>query len=137
MIHRMVLAAILALGLALSMNLFLAAQQPGSTKLKAQPKAAADRLEFVVVQSFDAKYEGDTPGHSGRIEDLHDRRPQVALGDLVYRGEVQIGQITELGWSPVHGTLEVEFEPAPVTRICVGDRVWLYLEGPPAVRAGR
>lgn len=134
MVYRIFVVTVVALGLALSMNLLLTAQPPAATKLKAQPQAVADRFEFEVVQSFNAKYEGDTPGHMGRNGGLGDRRPRVALGDPVFRGEEQIGQITELGWSRVHGSLEVEFDPAPGARICVGDQVWLYLEGPPAVR---
>ena len=137
MVYRISIGAIVVVVLALSTNLFLAAQQPGPAKLKAQPKAASDRFEFDVVQSFNAKYEGDTAGHVGRNGGLGERRPQVALGDPVFRGDEQIGQITELGWSRVHGSLEVEFDPAPGARICVGDQVWLYLAGPPAVKAGR
>src|SRR5688572_2986740 len=72
-------------------------QQPGTVK----SKAAADpnRLEFEVVQSFDAKYEGDTPGHMGRAGGLQTRRPRVALGDPIYRGEEKVGQVTGLTWN--------------------------------------
>lgn len=131
MLRRHLGAAIAAAALACFAVSFLSAQQPAA-KLKAQPKAPADRFEFEVVQSFDAKYEGDSPGHVGRNGGLAERRPRVALGDPVFRGEQQVGQITELGWSRVHGSLEVEFDPAPGVRICVGDQVWLYLEAPPA-----
>lgn len=95
-------------------------------------KAAADpnRFEFEVVQSFDAKYEGDTPGHIGKSGGLENRRPHVALGDAVYRGQEKIGVITGLGWSRSHGSLEVEFDATGETRICVGDVVWLALNKP-------
>jgi hypothetical protein len=131
MVFRITVVAIVALGLALSANLFLAAQQPPADIRKAQPMASADRFEFEVVQSFQAKYEGDTPGHWGRNDGLGERRPQVALGDPVFRGDERIGQITELGWSRIHGSLEVEFNPIIGTRICVGDEVWLYLDARP------
>ena len=95
------------------------------------PRALADpnKFEFEVVQSFDAKYEGDTPGHMGKSGGLGNRRPQVALGDAVYRGQQKVGVITGLGWSRSYGSLEVEFDPVGDVRICVGDVVWLALDG--------
>jgi hypothetical protein len=133
MVQRLILpfAAVAALALCFAVPDLPA--QPAA-RVQAQSKPAAERFEFEVVQSFQAKYEGDTPGHIGRNGGLGDRRPRVALGDPVFRGEQQIGRITELGWSRVHGSLEVEFDPLPAVRICVGDQVWLYLEGPPGVR---
>jgi hypothetical protein len=86
------------------------------------------RFEFEVIESFDAKYEGDTPGHIGRHGELGDRRPQAALGDAVYRGDKKIGTVTSLRWSRGHGSLEVEFDPEPKTRIEVGDVVWMKLD---------
>ena len=102
-------------------------QQPANI---AKPASDPNRFEFEVVQSFDAKYEGDTPGHVGRSGGLENRRPQVALGDGVYRGQEKIGVITGLGWSRAHGSLEVEFDPIGEMRICVGDVVWLALNKP-------
>jgi hypothetical protein len=110
----------------LGWQLWISAQQPRVEK--AQP-AASNRFEFEVISSFDAKYEGDTPGHVGRSGGLENRKLQVALGDPVFRGEQQIGKITGLGWSRVHGSLEVEFDPVNNARICVGDVVWLALDG--------
>jgi hypothetical protein len=84
------------------------------------------RFEFEVIESFNAKYLGDTPGHLGRAGGL-ESRPRVALGDPVYREETQIGTITAVVWSRVQGSMAIEFDPVPLTRICVGDRIWLDL----------
>ena len=120
---------VLAIGLtavSLVWHSFTSGQQPAPTTAK--PAAAPNRFEFEVVQSFDAKYEGDTPGHIGKSGGLADRRPHVALGDPVFRGQQKIGVITGLGWSRTHGSLEVEFDPVDKTRISVGDAVWLALQ---------
>jgi len=119
------------------LQLALVAQQPArqidAGQLQAQPKAAAgERLEFAVVQSFDARHAGDTPGHAGRFGELKELRPRVALGDAVFREEAKVGEVTGLGWSPVHGSLEVEFKPVDGVRVCVGDSVWLRRGGEPA-----
>ncbi|MGC3969051.1 MAG: hypothetical protein QM775_17305 [Pirellulales bacterium] len=42
--------------------------------------APPDTFPFVVVESFDAKYEGDTPGHLGRHGGLGDRVPRSCAG---------------------------------------------------------
>jgi hypothetical protein len=99
-------------------------QQPAKPQTSPQ---AIGKFEFEVIESFDAKYEGDTPGHIGRSGGLGDDRPQAALGDAVYRGEQKIGAVTALRWSRGQGSLEVEFDPQPKTRINVGDVVWLKL----------
>ena len=115
------LAAVLIVG---SIPLWLAAQQP--------PPAAANRCEFEVMQSHTARFQGDAPGHMGRASGLENRKLQVALGDGVYRGEQQVGKVSFLGYSRLHGSLEVMFSPLPNARVCVGDVVWLSLDGPPA-----
>ena len=95
---------------------------------KAQPSPqAVGKFEFEVIESFDAKYEGDTPGHIGRHGELGNERPQAALGDPVMRGDKKVGTVTGLRWSRGHGSLEIEFDPEPKTRISVGDVVWLKL----------
>lgn len=88
-----------------------------------------DRFEFEVVESFDAKYQGDTPGHIGRHGGLGEIHPLVALGDPVFRGDEQVGIVTGLRWSRAQGALDVEFDPASKTRIAVGNVVWLKLGG--------
>lgn len=86
---------------------------------------------FVVVESFDAKYEGDTPGHLGRHGGLGDQVPRLALGDPVYRGEgdaaAVVGRVTNLKWSRGQGSLDIEFDPTDKSRIEIGDNVWLKL----------
>ena len=128
MIQRPIYPTLLVLGLAVvafGWHSITSGQQPAA---KAAPAAAdPNRFEFEVVQSYDARYEGDSPGHMGKSGGLGDRRPHVALGDPVFRGQEKIGVITGLGWSRTHGSLEVEFHPVRETRICVGDVVWLAL----------
>lgn len=105
------------------------AQQVGPsapTPAAASP-IANGRFQFEVIESFDAKYQGDTPGHIGKHGELGDFRPQAALGDPVFRGEEKIGTVTNLFWSRGHGSLEVEFDPEPKLRIAVGDVVWLKM----------
>ena len=89
--------------------------------------ANSSRFEFEVIQSFNAKYEGDTPGHVGRSGGLAERRPGAALGDAVFRGEEKVGVVTGLTWNRAQGSLEVEFDPVTQARISVGDAVWLAL----------
>lgn len=101
-------------------------QQPVGDKTKSS--APGNRLEFEVVQSFDAKYEGDTPGHMGRAGGLTNRRPHIALGDAVFRGDQKVGAVTGLMWNRTNGSLDIEFDPAENTRVAVGDSVWLVLD---------
>ncbi len=95
----------------------------------AEPPIAPGVFAFVVVESFDAKYEGDTPGHLGRHGGLGDQVPRLGLGDPVYRGEgnaaVVVGRVTNLKWSRGQGSLDIEFDPTDKTRIEIGDNVWL------------
>lgn len=87
-------------------------------------------FEFEIIESRDALYLGDTPSHSGKDGGLT-VRPQVALGDPVYRGvaggRTLIGRVTRVAWSRVSGSLEVEFHPVTLQRIAVGDVVWVDL----------
>jgi hypothetical protein len=93
------------------------------------PKEPADRFEFQIVESFDAKYLGDTPGHTGRGGGLGSSRPNVALGDPVFHGDTKIGTITNLRWDRTKDSLEVEFDPEPFQRILIGEAVWISLRG--------
>lgn len=93
------------------------------------------RFNFEVIESFDAKYLGDTQGHMGRAGGLADIRPHVSLGDAVYRDDTKVGMVTSILWSRVQGSMTIEFDPAPLTRVSVGDRVWLDLN-PVAPREG-
>jgi hypothetical protein len=98
--------------------------------------AKSGRFEFEVIHSFNAKYEGDTPGHVGRSGGLGDQRPRTALGDAVYRGEEKVGVVTGLTWTRAQGSREVEFDPVTKARISVGDAVWLAL-GEQAAAGGK
>ena len=93
------------------------------------------RFSFEVIESHDAKYLGDTPAHVGKDGGLT-VRPQVALGDGVYRtegGETRlVGTITQVQWDRVSGSLTVEFDPQPFERVAVGDEVWIDLNPLPA-----
>ncbi len=97
--------------------------------------APGSKFHFEVIESHDAAYLGDTPGHMGRDGGLT-VRPNVALGDGVYRTEGptsrRVGTVTRAVWDRVSGGLTVEFDPAPLTRIAVGDEVWVDLNPAPA-----
>jgi hypothetical protein len=62
-------------------------------------------------------------------------RPNVALGDGVYRTEGEasrrVGTITRAVWDRVSGGLTIEFDPEPLTRIAVGEEVWVDLNPAP------
>jgi hypothetical protein len=127
------LAAVLTMSLTLGWQAWSSGQQAATSKAQA---VAADpnRFVFEVVQSYDAKYLGDTPGHIGRSGGLENRRPRVALDDPVFRGDEKVGRVTALDWNRTRGSLEVEFDPVDHARINVGDEVWLALDGKPAVK---
>ncbi|NCX99314.1 MAG: hypothetical protein EBX35_12250 [Planctomycetia bacterium] len=105
----------------------------GQTALPLAPPGMAFRFE--VIESHDADYLGDTPAHLGKNGGLT-VRPQVALGDPVYRkavtGRIRVGHVTRVTWSRVAGSLELEFDPEPFQRIAVGDEVWIDLNPAPA-----
>lgn len=92
------------------------------------------RFWFEVVESFNAKYEGDTPGHIGRGGGLT-LHPHVALGDAVHHRigdeDRAIGVVTGVTWDRLRGSLTVEFRPRDDHRIAVGDEVWLDLNPAP------
>lgn len=99
----------------------------GATAWSGAQEESASRLSFEVIESFDAKYLGDTPGHMGRVGGLAARRPRVALGDPVYRGEEIVGTVTGLVWNRANGSLDIEFDPAALKTIVLGDTVWIAL----------
>lgn len=103
---------------------------PQASRSQAPATQPPGRFEFDVVESFDARYDGDTPGHMGRRGGLGDIHPEVALGDPVFHGEEKVGVVTGLRWSRAQGALDVEFDPTAKTRIAVGDVVWLKLGEP-------
>jgi hypothetical protein len=88
-----------------------------------------DRFEFQVVESFDAKYLGDTPGHRGRGGGLGNVRPDIALGDPVFHDDQKVGKVSSLLWDRTKESLEVEFDPEPFVRVTVGESVWIPFGG--------
>ena len=98
------------------------------------------KFHFEVIESHDAVYLGDTPGHMGRDGGLK-VRPNVALGDGVYRTDgdttTRVGTITRAVWDRVSGGLTVEFDPEPLRRIAVGDEVWVDLNPAPTIAGPR
>jgi hypothetical protein len=103
---------------------------PSQAQLAPPPSAKENRsrFEFMVVESFDAQYLGDTPGHIGRGGALGKKAPGVALGDPVYREDTPIGRVSRVQWDRTKESLEIEFDPKPkVGRISVGDAVWVHL----------
>lgn len=97
------------------------AAQPASNELRNHDPG---RYEFEIVESFNAKYLGDTPGHAGRAGDLK-VRPHIALGDSVYRGKTLVGSVSGVTWDRARGALTVEFDPEPDLRIAIGDIAWV------------
>lgn len=87
------------------------------------------RITFDVVQSYDAKYAGDTPGHLGRAGGLDRVRLNVALQDAVYRGETKVGVVTGLSWNRTNSSIDIEFDPVGDVRVAVGDEVWMAADG--------
>jgi hypothetical protein len=124
---------IVAAGLLFSLvcQLWSSGQQPAAEK---GPAGAANRIEFEVVESFDAKYLGDTPGHLGRAGRLEGRKLRVALGDPMFRGDERVGIVTGLKWNRTNGSLDIEFDPVDHCRVHVGDLVWMALDGSAAAR---
>ncbi len=108
----------------------------GEAPLRRAPQGTP--FVFEVIESLDASYLGDTPSHVGRDGGL-DVRPNVALGDAVYRqpeegGDappIRVGTVTRVVWERVSRSLTVEFDPAPLVRIAVGDEVWVDLNPAP------
>jgi len=106
----------------------------GSAEEGADPEirfaAPGTPFRFEVIESHDAEYLGDTPAHLGRSGGLT-IRPRVALGDPVYRTDAgthrRVGHVTHVVWNRVSGSLQVEFDPAPLERVAVGDEVWIDL----------
>jgi hypothetical protein len=111
------------------------AQQPAVENDQRQT-ISGSKFEFEVIESIDADYLGDTPGHHGRNGGLGNRRPGLSLGDPVYRGTEQVGILTQINWDRTRGSLDLEFDPAPLVRVNVGDVVWVSLDGPPSAKAG-
>jgi hypothetical protein len=104
---------------------------PSHAQLAPTPSAKADasRFDFMIVESFDAQYLGDTPGHLGRGGALGQTAPRVALGDPVFRDETRIGRVSHVVWDRTKESLEIEFDPDPtVDRISVGDSVWISIK---------
>ena len=128
-LHKLIPAVGVAVALTGLLTLRSDAQVP-----PAESPSAPGVFAFVVVESFDAKYEGDTPGHLGRHGGLGDQVPRLALGDPVYRGEgdaaAVVGRVTNLKWSRGQGSLDIEFDPTDKTRIEIGDNVWLKIGKP-------
>ena len=108
---------------------FTAPGQQAAGPDERRPEVSASKFEFEIIESFDAKYDGDTPGHVGKNGGLDRTRPNVALGDPVYLGDHKIGTITGVLWDRSRGSLEIEFDPEPNERIAVGEIVWIPLNG--------
>ncbi len=136
--QRVALAVSLVAVSLVACQIAISAQHPA-------PPPARRRFEFQVTQSFNARYLGDTPGHVGKGT-LQGARPDVSLGDPVFRGTVRIGTVTGLTWDRSKENLEVEFDPEPfevdpqgrptrLVRISVGQDAWIPLGGETPVTA--
>ena len=119
-------AAILASGMLAAYLAWVCSSSAQGPAAPAQAQANPGRFEFLVVESFDARYLFDTPGHLGRAS-LGRNSPRVALNDPVYRQSTKVGKITHLNWNEANESLEVEFDPDPGQRVAIGDAVWVAL----------
>ena len=117
-------AIVLAVSLTQQIGLHAQTTEP---KTELQPVKSGTKFHFDVIEMFDAKYQGDSPGFTGRAGALGGSRPHIALGDPVYRGEEKVGTITSAVWSRTQEGLTIEFDPEPDVRVCVGNSVWLDL----------
>ncbi len=129
--HRYAIGLLVGAALILAWQFNISAQAPKSTpSLPAGGQKIADQFEFEVVESFNAKYLGDTPGHTGRGGNLS-KRPSIALGDSVYRGKTKtkVGTISGIEWDRARESLTVEFDPEPFVRVALGDVCWIHLNG--------
>lgn len=127
------------LGIGSILALVMAAAPEGSRESPAPHTGRGTRFQFQVVESFDARYAGDTPGHIGRGGGLA-ASPHVALGDTVHhaapdQGAQPIGVVTGATWDRLRGSLTIEFRPRADERIAVGDAVWLEMAPDAAVAA--
>jgi hypothetical protein len=128
MSYRTLTGIALAAGLVSAVLAWHASSSQAQQPIKeSDPKSG--KFEFEVVESFDAHYLGDTPGHRGRNGGLENRRPRVALGDPVFRGTEKVGLLTEIVWNRTGGSLDLEFDPMPMVRVNVGDVVWVAIDG--------
>lgn len=98
--------------------------------MAAQPPAHRTRFEFLVIESYDAQYLGDTPGHVGRGGGLGHEAPDIALGDPVFHDTTRVGKVSRLVWNEAKESLQVEFDPEPAMRIHIGDPFWIPVGGP-------
>jgi hypothetical protein len=104
---------------------------PSHAQLAPPPSAKGDpsRFDFLVVESFDAQYLHDTPGHIGRGGALGKKAPGIALGDPVFREDTRVGRVSRVVWDRTKESLEIEFDPlSNAGRISVGDAVWVQLK---------
>jgi len=133
-LRRLLLASLLACA-AMTLHPFIRQADAVDTQATLPLAAHGTPFYFEVIDSHDAKYQGDTPAHLGKDGGLT-VRPNVALGDAVYRtvnkSTVIIGTVTLVLWDRVSGSLTVEFDPKPLHRIAVGDEVWIDLNPDPA-----
>ena len=132
-------ALLLAAGLLASRFPGTTLAEPGDVHASLPRAPHGSRFAFEIIESHDAKYLGDTPGHMGRDGGL-EVRPNVAIGDPVHRteagGDRLVGRVTAVVWERVSRSLTVEFDPEPFLRIAVGDEVWIDLNpSPPASAA--
>jgi hypothetical protein len=102
------------------------------TPAKAVSRFIEGRFEMQVVESYDAQFDGDEPGHICRVGGLNDMIPKAALGDAIFCGDEKIGVVSGLKWSQANGSLEIDFDPLPGVRIAIGETVWIKLGDAPS-----
>ena len=87
------------------------------------------RFEFEIIESFDGKYLGDTPGPRPQRRARGDPAQRGPGRPGLPRGDPRVGTVTSVVWSRAKGSLDVEFDPEPLLRISVGEVVWIAIDG--------
>lgn len=112
-------------------SLFIFAQIPTAFKEDPDAKVLAEpgtNFYFDIIEISSAKYLGDVCSYTGKHGGLN-LRPRIAVGDAVMRTnesqEEIIGNITEVCWNRVAGSLEIKFCINTSKRVCVGEEVYI------------
>jgi hypothetical protein len=105
------------------------------TPVRTVSRFVEGRFEMQVIESYDAQFEGDEPGHICRFGGLNDLIPKAALGDSIYCGDQKVGMVSGLKWSQANGSLEIDFDPLPGVRVAIGETVWIKLGDSPSQTA--
>lgn len=101
---------------------FVAAQSPAEP-LRPTAATPRDQSRLEVIEIFDAKYAGDTPGCVA-VQKVTSP-PRISLGDAVHRDGVTVGHLTAAAWNDETHVLRIEFDPSTGARTRISDVITL------------